>query len=96
MFTNPEFLLNTDIGAICADNVSVLRSMHLSQLRSKQVKFQRDAIKLVVFYLDGVLVDSKDLHFEEFNQALLQVAGHDFVISLDQHILIYDGLSTQQ
>ena len=38
-------------------------------------------IALVVFDLDGVLVESKELHYEAMNQALDSVAGPDFIIS---------------
>lgn len=51
-------------------------------------------IKLIVFDLDGVLVSSRDDHYEAFNQALLEVAGKDYVIPYDEHLAIYDGLST--
>ena len=46
--------------------------------------------KLVIFDLDGVLIDSKDYHYEALNKAL----GRDYAISREDHINIYDGLST--
>jgi len=48
-------------------------------------------IKLVLFDLDGVLVDTKDIHFEALNKAL-----GDRAISREEHIKIYDGLSTRE
>ena len=36
-------------------------------------------IKLIIFDLDGVLVDIKKIHFESLNQALREV-GEEFVI----------------
>jgi len=48
-------------------------------------------IKLVIFDLDGVLVEAKNIHFEAFNKALGKYA-----ISWDEHLSIYDGLKTNQ
>ena len=55
-----------------------------------------DRIKLVIFDLDGVLVESRELHYEAMNRALSLTAGSQFEISRDEHLLIFDGLSTQQ
>lgn len=48
---------------------------------------------LIIFDLDGVLISSKELHFTTLNEAL---AFYDskYVISIDDHLTIYDGLST--
>jgi HAD superfamily hydrolase (TIGR01509 family) len=51
--------------------------------------------KLVIFDLDGVLIDSRDLHFECLNKALGEIS-QDFVISMKEHLTKYDGLSTNQ
>lgn len=51
------------------------------------------SFKLIVFDLDGVLIDSKDLHFRSLNSALRNF-GREFEITHDEHISIYDGLST--
>ena len=48
-------------------------------------------IKLVIFDLDGVLVEAKNIHFEAFNKALGKYA-----ISWDEHLSTYDGLKTNQ
>ena len=47
--------------------------------------------KLVIFDLDGVLIDSKDYHYEALNQAL----GKEYSISREDHVSIYDGLPTK-
>ncbi len=47
-------------------------------------------VKLVIFDLDGVLIDSKDYHFEALNLAL----ETKFKISKEEHIADYDGLPT--
>lgn len=53
-------------------------------------------IKLVIFDLDGTLVESKEIHFRALNNALLKVLGKNFKISKSDHIKIFDGLSTHQ
>ena len=54
-------------------------------------------IELVVFDLDGVLVESQPLHFHAMNQALAAAAGsQEYVISEEEHRTLYDGLSTKQ
>ena len=52
-------------------------------------------IKLVLFDLDGVLINAKQIHFESLNKAL---ATYDeaFVISEEEHLKIYDGHKTRQ
>jgi len=51
-------------------------------------------IKLVIFDLDGVLVDIKDIHFHALNLALGELDPL-FVISREEHLSTYDGLKTQ-
>jgi HAD superfamily hydrolase (TIGR01509 family) len=48
-------------------------------------------VKLIIFDLDGVLVEAKTIHFEAFNKAL-----GEFAITWDEHLSIYDGLKTNQ
>jgi HAD superfamily hydrolase (TIGR01509 family) len=50
-------------------------------------------IKLIIFDLDGVLVDARELHYEALNEALLSV-GIKYVIGRKEHLSTYDGLST--
>ena len=50
---------------------------------------------LAVFDLDGVLIDSKEIHFEALNMALKQV-GERFVITQQEHATTFDGLSTNK
>ena len=50
-------------------------------------------IKLVIFDLDGVLVDSRDMHYEALNRAIADVAP-TYVISREEHLSTFDGLST--
>jgi HAD superfamily hydrolase (TIGR01509 family) len=49
-------------------------------------------IKLIVFDLDGVLLDGKHLHFEALNEVL----GENYAISWNEHLSKYDGLKTYQ
>jgi HAD superfamily hydrolase (TIGR01509 family) len=50
---------------------------------------------LIVFDLDGVLIDSKDLHYAALNEALGKI-GEEFLISPQEHATTYDGLSTNK
>jgi HAD superfamily hydrolase (TIGR01509 family) len=50
-------------------------------------------IKLIIFDLDGVLVDAKELHYEALNMALAKI-DPKFVIQLDEHLSSFDGLNT--
>lgn len=52
-------------------------------------------IKLIVFDLDGTLVDSKDDHYYALNKALNKL-DPKYVITRDEHLTIYNGLSTSQ
>jgi len=58
---------------------------------SKQLISNMENRKLVIFDLDGVLIDSKDYHYEALNQAL----GEKYFISREEHVSIYDGLPTR-
>jgi len=49
-------------------------------------------IKLIIFDLDGVLVEAKNIHFEALNEAL----GPKYEISWNEHLSRYDGLKTNQ
>jgi len=48
-------------------------------------------IKLILFDLDGVLVEAKNIHYESFNRAL-----GPYAITWEEHLSIYDGLKTNQ
>ena len=49
-------------------------------------------IKLIIFDLDGVLVEAKNIHYEALNEAL----GDKYTISWNEHLSTYDGLKTIQ
>lgn len=49
--------------------------------------------KLLILDLDGVLIDSKEIHFLALNKAL-RLVNSNFVISEADHLSIYDGLPT--
>lgn len=49
--------------------------------------------KLIIFDLDGVLVDSRNMHFKALNLALENIAPK-FVIDKSEHLSTFDGLST--
>ncbi len=50
-------------------------------------------IKLIIFDLDGVLIESKDIHYESLNKAL-NVFGQ-VPITYKEHISEYDGKPTK-
>jgi len=50
------------------------------------------SIKLIIFDLDGVLVEAKNIHFEALNEAL----GPEYEINWNEHLSKYDGLKTNQ
>ena len=50
--------------------------------------------KLVLFDLDGVLVNTKQIHFDALNEALAKNKYPE--ISPEEHTLEYDGLTTEQ
>ena len=50
-------------------------------------------IKLIIFDLDGVLVDARELHYNALNKAL-EAIDKKYVIYREEHLSTYDGLST--
>jgi HAD superfamily hydrolase (TIGR01509 family) len=53
--------------------------------------------KLIIFDLDGVLVEAKEIHFKTLNQALWEIGqSNKYVISEAEHLSTYDGLKTNQ
>jgi len=50
-------------------------------------------IKAVIFDLDGVLVDAREIHYEALNNAL---GAHGFTIPRDEHLSTFDGLPTNK
>lgn len=53
-------------------------------------------IKLVIFDLDGVLIDAKLIHYYALNGAISKVCGADKTIKWDEHLTTYDGLPTRK
>jgi HAD superfamily hydrolase (TIGR01509 family) len=51
--------------------------------------------KLIIFDLDGVLVEAKQIHYDTLNQALIEV-GEQYIITEIEHLSTYDGLKTNQ
>ena len=48
-------------------------------------------VKLIIFDLDGVLVEAKNIHYDALNEAL-----GNYAITWEEHLSIYDGLKTNQ
>ena len=53
---------------------------------------QCSGVKLIIFDLDGVLVEAKKIHYDALNKAL----GRTYAINWDEHLSVYDGLKTNQ
>jgi HAD superfamily hydrolase (TIGR01509 family) len=49
--------------------------------------------KLVIFDLDGVLIDSRELHYHALNDALREI-DEKYIINREEHLSLYDGLNT--
>jgi len=52
-------------------------------------------IKAIIFDLDGVLIETKELHFYALNQAIIKFDPR-FQISYSDHLKKFDGLSTKK
>ena len=52
-------------------------------------------IKQIIFDLDGVIIDSRELHWKSFSRAIEQWSPQ-FSISEEEHIAKYDGLPTRK
>tara|TARA_Y100000034_G_scaffold111424_1_gene144495 strand:+ start:1047 stop:1547 length:501 start_codon:yes stop_codon:yes gene_type:complete len=52
-------------------------------------------IKLIVFDMDGVLVDARELHYDALNRALESI-DNKYVISREEHLSTYDGRPTSK
>jgi HAD superfamily hydrolase (TIGR01509 family) len=52
-------------------------------------------IKLIIFDLDGVLVEAKNIHYDALNLAI-EKYDKNCVIEWNEHLSKYDGLKTQQ
>lgn len=50
--------------------------------------------KLIIFDLDGVLIDSRELHYQALNDALREI-DDKYVINREEHLSTYDGLPTK-
>ena len=52
-------------------------------------------IKTIIFDLDGVLVDTKKIHFDALNLALKETSKKN-TINFSDHIKTFDGLPTKE
>jgi len=51
-------------------------------------------ISLIIFDLDGVLIDAREIHYEALNRAI-SLIGQEFTINKEEHLSTYDGLPTK-
>jgi len=52
-------------------------------------------IKLIIFDFDGVIADCKEIHYQSLNKAI-ETVGSQFIITREEHISTFDGLSTKK
>ena len=55
----------------------------------------KKVVNLIIFDLDGVLVEAKNLHFQALNEALSEI-NPGYKIDWSEHLNKYDGLKTYQ
>lgn len=53
------------------------------------------SLKLIIFDLDGVLIDAKNIHYDALNEALGSF-DEKYIITWNEHLSKYDGLKTSQ
>jgi HAD superfamily hydrolase (TIGR01509 family) len=54
-------------------------------------------IKLIIFDLDGVLIETKEIHYETLNSAIVEVTHQPtMAISWEEHLSVYDGRKTNE
>ena len=53
-------------------------------------------IKAIIFDLDGVLVETKDIHFHALNLSIKKILNVNEAISYKDHLNKYDGLPTKE
>lgn len=52
---------------------------------------------MVIFDLDGVLVEAKEIHYQTLNDAIYEVTkNHNMVINWEEHLSVYDGRKTNE
>ena len=51
-------------------------------------------VKMIIFDLDGVLIDAKPLHYDALNRALGSI-DESYIITKEEHLSIYDGRPTR-
>ncbi|MEX0598441.1 MAG: HAD hydrolase-like protein [Candidatus Paceibacterota bacterium] len=66
-----------------------------SKTRKLRLKMYHSYNLLFIFDLDGVLMDSREIHYEALNKALKEI-DEKYIISKDEHLAIYDGLPTKR
>ena len=52
-------------------------------------------IKLIIFDMDGVLINARELHYEALNLAL-EALDKKYIINRKEHLSKYDGLPTSK
>lgn len=58
------------------------------------IKNMKYDTKLIIFDLDGVLIDSREQHYDALNRSLREI-DEKYVIQREEHLSKYDGLPTR-
>lgn len=90
-----DLLLENKLHGICSDDPESWSRAFRERLCRPLRGVSETGFSLITFDLDGVLVESKELHYDAFNCALLE-AGPEYVLERTEHDAIYCGLSTKQ
>jgi HAD superfamily hydrolase (TIGR01509 family) len=88
-------LTQNNLLGIMGPNIVSWRNEMVFQLTRPLRGPSETGISVVTFDLDGVLVESKELHFEAFIKALMFVDAQ-FAMTKEEHDQAYCGLSTKQ
>ena len=51
-------------------------------------------MKAILFDLDGVIADTKEIHYSALNEAIHLIAGEQYIITNSEHVNLFDGLKT--
>lgn len=89
-------LSEQELNAVPCHNVAGVCTDYPTKILQHQRFYQFGRSMALVFDLDGVLIESKDLHFQTFNQAIAEIAGNKYSLLHEEHLALYDGLSTRQ
>ena len=69
--------------------------MARSMEKNMVAAMEKNKIKLVIFDLDGVLVDAREMHYDALNRALAEL-DPKYLIGREEHLSTFDGRPTSK